>query len=148
MKVSGARLPKAIEHVRLAVLHAERVRAIVIGELRAFAEVTNHGGFRDRLGHLDVQRVRPLRVLDVVTLRAGGGSQILAVNLRRKVLGLGTWGLGLLVGADGQRQQQEQERRAYQARTAGHQVDIIHLRSRAFLELRWIARMSLSRAQK
>ena len=59
---------------RPAVLHAERVRAIVIGELRPFAEVTNHGGFRDRLGHLDVQRVRPLRVLDVVTLRAGGGS--------------------------------------------------------------------------
>ena len=110
-------------HVRLAVLRAERVRAIVIGELRPFAEVTNDGGFGDRLGHLDVQRVLPLRVLDVVTLRAGAGAQILAaLPARRKVLGPGTWGLGLLVGADGQRQQQDAEA-SYQSAHHGTSMD-------------------------
>ena len=71
MNVSGGAAAERHADERLAVLHAERVGAIVIGELRAFAEVADDGGFGDRLGHLDVERVLPLRVLDVVAARAG-----------------------------------------------------------------------------
>ena len=52
--------------VRLAVLRSERVCAAVIRKLGTLAEVTDHGGFSDRLGHLDVERILPLRVFDVM----------------------------------------------------------------------------------
>jgi hypothetical protein len=61
-------------HERLAVFHAERVGAIVIAEARAVGEVAGDGRVGDRLGHLDVERVAPLLVLDVVAARAGRGA--------------------------------------------------------------------------
>ena len=63
----------------------------MIGELRAFAEVTDDGGFRDRLGHLDVQGVLPLRVLDVVAPGAGPEPRYSS----SRCAGSGAWVLGL-----------------------------------------------------
>ena len=115
MNVSGARPPNDTLTEGLPSFMPNVYDAIVIGELGALAEVADDGRFGDGLGHLDVEGVLPLRVLDVVASRAGSEPRY-SPSLAAGAWGLGAWVPGCLrcplVRADGQRQQQEQRLRS------------------------------------